>query len=61
MGLLRTLLLGAAAYGAYKYATKKDVNGRSMVDDIKEKAPEWKEKIMRVKDDLERGFHTKDV
>jgi hypothetical protein len=60
MGLLRTLLLGAAAYGAYKYATKKDVNGRSMVDDIKEKAPEWKEKIMRVKDDLERGFQTKD-
>lgn len=61
MGLLRTLLLGAAAYGAYKYATKKDVNGRSMVDDIKEKAPEWKEKIMRVKDDIERGFQTKDV
>lgn len=61
MGLLRTLLLGAAAYGAYKYATKKDVNGRSMVDDIKEKAPEWKEKIMRVKDDIERGFQTKDI
>jgi hypothetical protein len=61
MGLLRTLLLGAAAYGAYKYATKKDVNGRSMVDDIKEKAPEWKEKIMRVKDDIEKGFQTKDV
>lgn len=61
MGLLRTLLLGAAAYGAYKYATKKDVNGRSMVDDIKEKAPEWKEKIKRFKDDVERGFQTKDI
>ncbi|MFC6099471.1 hypothetical protein [Olivibacter domesticus] len=61
MGLLRTLLLGAAAYGAYKYATKKDVNGRSMVDDIKEKAPEWKEKIKRFKDDVERGFQPKDV
>lgn len=61
MGLLRTLLLGAAAYGAYKYATKKDVNGRSMVDDIKEKAPEWKEKIKRFKDDIERGFQPKDV
>ncbi|MCL4639931.1 MULTISPECIES: hypothetical protein [Olivibacter] len=54
MGLFRTILLGAAAYGAYKYATKKDANGRSMVDDIKEKAPAWKEKIMRFKDDMER-------
>lgn len=40
---------------------KKDMNGRYMVDDIKENAPEWKEKIMRVKDDIERGFQTKDV
>lgn len=60
MGLFRTVLLGAAVYGAYKYATKKDVNGRSIVDDIKEKAPEWKEKVMRFKDDVEREFQTKD-
>ncbi|WP_134091538.1 YtxH domain-containing protein [Olivibacter sp. XZL3] len=59
MGLFRTLLLGAAAYGAYKYATKKDANGRSMVDDIKDKAPEWKEKIMRFKDDVGRDFKHK--
>jgi hypothetical protein len=61
MGLLRTLLLGAAAYGAYKFATKKDVNGRSIVDDIKDKAPEWKEKIKQVKDDIEKGFQPKDI
>lgn len=60
MGLFRTLLLGAAAYGAYKYVTKKDVNGRSMVDDIKDKAPEWKENIKRFKDDIERKFQTND-
>lgn len=56
MGLFRTILLGAAAYGAYKYATKKDANGRSMVDDIKDRAPEWKEKIMNFKDNMEREF-----
>lgn len=61
MGLFRTVLLGAAVYGAYKYATKKDVNGRSIVDGIKEKAPEWKEKVMRFKDDVEREFQTKDI
>jgi len=60
MGLFRTVLLGAVAYGAYKFATKKDENGKSMVDDIKEKAPEWKEKIMRFKDNIEREFQTKD-
>jgi len=61
MGLLRTLLLGAAAYGAYKFATKKDVNGRSIVDDIKDKAPEWREKIKQVKDNIEKGFQPKDI
>lgn len=61
MGLLRTLLFGAAAYGAYKYATKKDENGRSMVDDIKDRAPKWKEDIKRFKDDIEHKFQTKDI
>jgi len=61
MGLLKTLLLGAAAYGVYKYATKKDINGRSIVDDIKEKAPEWKEDIRRFKDDIESKFQAKDL
>jgi molybdopterin synthase catalytic subunit len=37
------------------------VNGRSIVDDIKDKAPEWKEKIMQVKDNIEKGFQPKDI
>lgn len=49
MGLLKTALIGAAVYGAIKYLTKKDINGRSMVDDIKEKAPGWMEKIKNMK------------
>lgn len=49
MGLFKTALIGAAVYGAIKYLTKKDVNGRSMADDIKEKAPEWIEKLKNIK------------
>lgn len=52
MGLLRTALIGAAVYGAIKYVTKKDVNGRSVMDDIKEKAPEWMEKAKNMKDNF---------
>lgn len=53
MGLLKTALIGAAVYGAVKYLTKKDITGRSMVDDIKDKAPEWMEKVKNVKNDFQ--------
>ncbi len=52
MGLFKTALIGAAVYGAIKYVTKKDASGRSVVDNIKEKAPEWMEKARNVKDEL---------
>ena len=52
MGLLKTALIGAAVYGAIKYVTKKDVNGRSIVDDLKEKAPQWVADARRMKDDF---------
>lgn len=52
MGLFKTALIGAAVYGIVKYVTKKDINGRSIVDDIKEKAPEWMEKAKNLKDEL---------
>lgn len=44
MGLLKSLIIGAAVYGAVKYATKKGVNGKSLVDELKEQAPEWLDK-----------------
>ena len=50
MGLLKTALIGAAVYGAIKYMTTKDETGRSMMDNIKDKAPEWMEKAKDVKD-----------
>ncbi|WEK17587.1 MAG: YtxH domain-containing protein [Candidatus Pedobacter colombiensis] len=52
MGLLKTALIGAAVYGAIKYITKKDINGRSLADDLKDKAPEWMEKVKSVKDEF---------
>jgi hypothetical protein len=52
MGLLKTALIGAAIYGAIKYVTKKDINGKSIVDDIKEKAPEWADKAKKFKEDF---------
>jgi|GEM_PF-725930 len=53
MGLIRTALIGAAIYGAVKYLTKKDeITGRSVVDDIKDQAPEWLEKAKAYKRDL---------
>lgn len=45
MGLFKTALIGAAVYGAIKYITKKDVaTGKSIADEIQDKAPEWIEK-----------------
>lgn len=52
MGLLKTLLIGAAVYGAVKYVTKKDINGRTVIDDLKDQAPDWTEKAKRFKEDI---------
>ena len=62
MGLFRTALIGAAIYGAYKYITKPDeLTGRTMADDIKEKAPEWMDKAKAFKDDLENKYIKDDL
>ncbi|WP_112156443.1 YtxH domain-containing protein [Pedobacter yulinensis] len=51
MGLVKTALIGAAVYAAVKYVTKKDEFGRSKLDELREKAPEWMEKARAFKDD----------
>ena len=57
MGLIKTALIGAAVYGAIKYITKKDeLTGRSIVDDIKDKAPEWIDKAKGYKQDAEARY-----
>ena len=52
MGLFKTALIGAAVYGLIKYVTKKDESGRSVADDIRDKAPEWMKKAKNMKDEL---------
>lgn len=57
MGLFRTALIGAALYGAYKYVTKPDaITGRTLVDDLKDNAPEWIEKAKGYKEDLQGKY-----
>ncbi|GGI28413.1 YtxH domain-containing protein [Pedobacter mendelii] len=56
MGLIKTAVIGAAIYAGVKYITKKDpITGKSVVDDIKDKAPEWIEKAK----DYKREFENK--
>jgi hypothetical protein len=44
MSLFKNLIIGAAVVAGINYITKKRPDGRSMVDDIKEKAPDWMNK-----------------
>lgn len=44
MGLLKFIAVGAAIGYGINYITKKGENGRSILDDLTEDAPEWFEK-----------------
>jgi hypothetical protein len=44
MNLIKLVAIGAAVGYGVNYLTKKGPNGRSKIDDIKEKAPEWMDK-----------------
>lgn len=50
MSLLKYLVFGAAVAAGVNYATKKREDGRSLVDDLSDKAPEWMEKARRYTD-----------
>lgn len=61
MGLLKTALIGAAIYGAYRYLTDKDeLTGRSTLDNLKDQAPEWMDKIKGYQEDLTAKFNHPD-
>ena len=55
MGILRTALIGAAVYSAVKYLTKKDALGRTKMDEIRDKAPQWIEKARNMVTELKEG------
>ncbi len=62
MGFIRTAIIGAAIYGAYKYITKPDeITGRTIVDDLQDKAPEWMEKAKSLKNDLQEKYLNENI
>jgi len=50
MGLFRYIVLGAAVAAGVKYATKKRADGKSFVDDLNEKAPQWMDHVKKYTD-----------
>jgi hypothetical protein len=56
MSLLKYLVFGAAVAAGVNYATKKREDGRSLVDDLSDKAPEWMEKAKQYTDQLKGQF-----
>ncbi|CAN5225915.1 hypothetical protein BH09BAC6_BH09BAC6_13650 [soil metagenome] len=51
MGLLKFILVGAAVGYGINYITKKGPDGRSILDDLADDAPEWFEKAKKYTED----------
>ena len=47
MRLLKYIIVGAAVGYGINYITKKDEDGRSILDDLTDKAPDWFEHAKR--------------
>lgn len=56
MGLLKYLVVGAAVAAGVNYATKKRENGRSVLDDLSDKAPEWMDKAKEYTDKIKGQY-----
>ena len=50
MSLLKYLVFGAAVAAGVSYVTKKREDGRSLMDDLTDKAPEWMDKAKQYTD-----------
>lgn len=44
MSLLKFIIVGAAVGYGINYITKKNENGRSIIDDLADQAPDWFDK-----------------
>lgn len=51
MGLLKFIAVGAAIGYGINYITKKGPDGRSILDDITDDAPEWFDKAKKFAED----------
>ena len=56
MGMLRLLVVGAAVAAGIHHITKKREDGTSLMDDLKEKAPEWMDKAKPYLDQVKGQF-----
>ncbi|UKT62896.1 YtxH domain-containing protein [Pedobacter mucosus] len=57
MGLLKYAILGAAAVYGFKYATKKRTSdGKSLLDDLREKAPEFADKVKNYGEKVKQDY-----
>jgi hypothetical protein len=51
MGLLKFIIVGAVVGYGVNYITKKNENGRSILDDVVDKAPDWFDQAKKYADD----------
>lgn len=51
MGLFKFIIVGAAVGYGINYITKKNENGRSILDDFTDKAPEWFDQAKKYAED----------
>ncbi|MBB6236167.1 hypothetical protein HDC90_000773 [Pedobacter sp. AK013] len=57
MGILKYAVLGAAAIYGFKYATKKRAaDGKSLIDDLKEKVPAYIDKIKNYSEKIRQDY-----
>jgi hypothetical protein len=51
MGLLKFIIVGAAVGYGINYLTKKGADGRSVLDDITDNAPDWFDRAKKFAED----------
>lgn len=61
MGLFKTIVVGAAIYGVYKFLTEQDDFGRTRLDALKEDVPDFLDKAKVVKNDIVAGGMPEDL
>ncbi|WP_199118070.1 YtxH domain-containing protein [Pedobacter sp. ASV28] len=55
MGFIKNALIGIAVYQVIKYLTKQDEFGRTKIEELKDRVPEWIEKAKKMKEDIQKG------
>ena len=58
MSIFRFIVLGAAVAAGVNYVTKKRPDGKSIVDDVSEKAPEWMDKAKQYTNQIKEQLTT---